>query len=315
MVRSFFSKSNSSSGNLDESNEVDDINADTSVKTKDTGKKRILSDSPLSDDSKKPNLNKSPTLAEKVNFEFDSDTPNWVIQLFTMCENMSNDIKTLSTKFDKFERFQSQITKRVSSLENQNSENKKKIEILEKNMTSTGEKFVDVSKKIVDFESGMGFLNNMCEELKNQMSEFSKNNHHLMLTVDSLSKQVDANEQHNRSECLLLHGIPETTSETPSQSKAIFSKEISKHLGIQIKDEYIRRVHRLGKPRENGNKPRPIIARIWSSELRNDIYSQKKLCKNTPISITENLTKRRIQSKKDAENRYGEKNVWTKELS
>ena len=58
MVRSFFSKSNSSSGNLDESNEVDDINADTSVKTKDTGKKRILSDSPLTDDSKKPNLNK-----------------------------------------------------------------------------------------------------------------------------------------------------------------------------------------------------------------------------------------------------------------
>ena len=54
MVRSFFSKSNSSSGNLDESNEVDDINADTSVKTKDTGKKRILSDSPLSDDSKNP---------------------------------------------------------------------------------------------------------------------------------------------------------------------------------------------------------------------------------------------------------------------
>ena len=95
----FFSKSKDSSGNLDASVEVtsptpvaENVTELTSVASKDTSKKRNASDSPSPDDVKKPNLNSSPTLAEKVNFVFDTDTPSWVIQLFTMCENMSSEI-------------------------------------------------------------------------------------------------------------------------------------------------------------------------------------------------------------------------------
>ena len=90
----FFSRSGSSSGNLEDS--VSDQSSAVSVNTPETSKKRIHSESPSSEDAKKPHLNLSPNLADKVNFEFDTDTPNWVIQLFTVCENMSSDIKTLS---------------------------------------------------------------------------------------------------------------------------------------------------------------------------------------------------------------------------
>ena len=93
--------------------------------------------------------------------------------------------------------------------------------------------------------------------------------------------------------------VPESEIETPSQSKDIFAKEVTKHMGITIQENYIRQAHRLGKRKANG-KPRPIIARIWDSELRNHIYFNKKACKGKPIAITENLTKRRIQMKSAA---------------
>ena len=72
------------------------------------------------------------------------------------------------------------------------------------------------------------------------------------------------------------------------------------------------RAHRLGKKRTDG-KSRPIIARIWSSNLQNDIYFSKKKLKDKSISITENLTQRRLEKLKKAEEQYGKKQVWTKE--
>ena len=149
--------------------------------------------------------------------------------------------------------------------------------------------------------------------MKKQISSLTLANKNLTKTVDGLINQVDMNEQHSRSECLLLHGISEGKSETPKQNVDLFTKNISQHIGYDIHPDSIRRAHRLGK-RTTSGKPRPIIARFWSSMLRNDLYFNKKLCKEKPISITENLTKRHVLlNKSDTEKKYGTKNVWTKE--
>ena len=55
------------------------------------------------------------------------------------------------------------------------------------------------------------------------------------------------------------------------------------------------------------------IARFWSCNLRNNVYSKKKLCKGKSVSLTENLTKTRMHQKTDAEKKYGSGNVWTRE--
>ena len=70
--------------------------------------------------------------------------------------------------------------------------------------------------------------------------------------IESKASQLDANEQHNRNECLLLHGVPENEKETPSQSKDIFTKQVNEHLRIIIQDNYIRQAHRLGKRKAYG---------------------------------------------------------------
>ena len=76
--------------------------------------------------------------------------------------------------------------------------------------------------------------------------------------------------------------------------------------------DHIRRAHRLGKMKNNG-KPRPIIARIWNLDLRNHLYYKKKEFKNSSISLSENLTGKRMTLKTEAEGKYGSSNVLTKE--
>ena len=91
--------------------------------------------------------------------------------------------------------------------------------------------------------------------------------------------------------------IPEENKNQPIANKNIKPSELTM-TKLQVNDE---------------GKPRPIIARFWSSTLRNDLYFNKKLCKGKPISITENLTKRRALLKTETKQKYGAKNVWTKE--
>ena len=89
-------------------------------------------------------------------------------------------------------------------------------------------------------------------------------------------------------------------------------KNVEQHLGIQLNNSFIKRAHRIGKRKETG-KPRPIIVRLYDPELRNLIFFNKKKCRGSKISITESLTKRRMEIKGSAEQQFGSNNVWTKE--
>ena len=253
--------------------------------------------------------------------------------LFQFLDVMRSDILSINQRVEKIENCTTDVLKRMENLENDphelkhkissldnDTESLKKITVsLEKSTDRTLEKIVSIDNEIAvlkqtsnELEKGNSFTNNMCDELKKQISSLTLANKNLTKTVDGLLNQVDINEQHSRSECLLLNGVPEGNSETPKQSIDLFTKNISQHIGYDIHPDSIRRAHRLGQRTTTG-KPRPIIARFWSSTIRNDLYFNKKLCKGKPISITENLTKRRVLLKTETEQKYGAKNVCTKE--
>ena len=272
----------------------DSINAPSNKKSKKSKnqKKRNLSSSPSNDENKRPNLNESLSLVEELGINlYEADTPHWVPLLLKVCDVMSKDIKGICKQMNSFEHFQSQISKRVDSLEQQATIN---------------------VQKTLDIEKNVSFVSSTFDEMKAQLSSLKQQNDELKKTVNSLVQQVDTNEQHSRSECLLIHGIDENNKETPTQSKEIFAKKVSQYLGVNMDVNCIKRAHRLGKKRTNG-KPRPIIVRLYDPELRNIIFAKKKLCKGKNFSITENLTKRRMLIKKEAESKYGANNVWTRE--
>ena len=302
-----------------------------SVIPKSSPKKRNMSSSPSCSTPKRLNLDSS--LTDQLEYESSPSDPHWVPLLFQFLDILKHEVNSFSRKLDKLEDFKIDISNRVDSVEKEKEILKGKIGSIENNtkdlkqkvcsldglaskfevrMTSIENEKVMTKNKVDELEKSVEFSSGVCDDLKKEIGSLTLQNKKLLKTVEDLCLQVDANEQHNRSECLLLHGVPENDKESPSQSVDIFAKNITQTLGIEIRPEYIRRAHRLGQRKPSG-KPRPIIARFWNSNLRNDVYANKKKCKETTISITENLTRRRVQLKNDAEKKYGARNVWSRE--
>ena len=61
---------------------------------------------------------------------------------------------------------------------------------------------------------------------------------------------------------------------------------------------------------ETGN-PQAIIVRFTRHAVRNKIYSNKKKLKGKKFLATERLTSQRYNLLKEAQEKYGLKNVWT----
>ena len=96
--------------------------------------------------------------------------------------------------------------------------------------------------------------------------------------------------------------MPESRNRTtPENSKILFAAEVSKTCEVAITEK------------SSDGKPRPIIARFWDANVRNTVYSKKKLLKGKKFFISENLTKHRMKLLNESNEKYGKKNVWTRE--
>ena len=83
-------------------------------------------------------------------------------------------------------------------------------------------------------------------------------------------------------------------------------------MDIDIPPHDIERSHRIGKPRQPGEKQHPIIVKFVRYSDLNKIIRNKKKLKGKKISITESLTAKRMEKLKEAQELHGFRNVWTK---
>jgi len=74
--------------------------------------------------------------------------------------------------------------------------------------------------------------------------------------------QLDRQEQYIRRENILIYGVEENKEDYDDGEKVLF--KIADELDIDLEDNEIQRVHRLGQKRRNNENPRPIIARVVS---------------------------------------------------
>ena len=75
-----------------------------------------------------------------------------------------------------------------------------------------------------------------------------------------------------RLNCLLLHGIPEAGMKKPM----ICATAINEHLEFSITEADIERTHRVGKPRDAGQKSRPIITKFVRCDAKKSVFNRKK---------------------------------------
>ena len=172
---------------------------------------------------------------------------------------------------------------------------------------------------------------NTVKDLANRVNELEKGNALAKTTLTNVQQEnltlhdkiakleysLDDQEQRNRNYCLMLHGIEESDGEQ-NTDKMVLHK-INEELGLNPPMEMasIQRSHRVGRrndsrpTRSNQVKPRPIIIRFrdWSERVR--VFKNKRQLKGKGISITENLTKKRMQLLQLAKVKFGHNNVWT----
>jgi len=108
---------------------------------------------------------------------------------------------------------------------------------------------VTLKQKGEDHEKSLNFVSSKFDEMRKEIEDLSSMNKNLQNNIAALTNQIDSNEQHNRNECLLMHGVPEGTKELQKKKKNLFVQNINEHLALDvvIEPNMIRRAHRLRK--------------------------------------------------------------------
>ena len=135
-----------------------------------------------------------------------------------------------------------------------------------------------------------------------------KNVNDMSATIESL-KGCFRQEQYSRRNCLLIHGLPESKNENTDELVIDAFKE---KMGEEIEKNEVDRSHRIDAPKKNG-KSRPITIKFVRYNTRCKIFKNKKKLKGKNISVTESLTKKRMEALKKAREDHGFENVWSSE--
>ena len=131
------------------------------------------------------------------------------------------------------------------------------------------------------------------------------------------SRRIDDLEQYSWRICLILHGfkIPFQESYSEFESYVIYKLNSKLEISPAITTHDIDTCHVLPSRKKSSNST-PIIIKFVSRSVRNAIYGMKKKLKakkndDERLSITESLTRRRLQLLKSAKQTFGLGSAWT----
>ncbi|XP_041980022.1 uncharacterized protein LOC121733737 [Aricia agestis] len=144
-------------------------------------------------------------------------------------------------------------------------------------------------------------------------SEFSTFKSFVLEALKSLQSQIevlvevqDQNEMRRRKKILLLHGVSEAKKTELEVVQTIFSTQLRLP---EVDITAVKYCHRLGKVNES--KPRPILIKFHDSAIRNKVWAAKTNLKNSGITMTEFLIKKRHDVFMMARQRFGITKCWT----
>ena len=111
-----------------------------------------------------------------------------------------------------------------------------------------------MTKKFDDYEKDRAEKEKLIKDLREEVS-FLKNEH------EQLKSVVENQEQYSRRNCLVIRRIPEEQGEG---TDSIVLNAINEHLEEELTKDDTEGTHRVGKPKQNEKKPRPIIIKfVW----------------------------------------------------
>ena len=126
--------------------------------------------------------------------------------------------------------------------------------------------------------------------------------------ISLLSTECDTLEMRSRRKMLLLHGVPEREDENTVDvvTDVLKSQVHLKH----FEASGLSRAHRMGRA---GERPRPVVVKFRSCEMRDEAWFGKTSLKGSGVTISEFLTSRRHRLFKAVRMRLGVSKCWTRE--
>ena len=143
--------------------------------------------------------------------------------------------------------------------------------------------------KFDDYERERRERGKIINELKSEVSDLNN-------SVKNLENQLYRQELYSHRNCILIHGITETQDENTGISLGT----INEHSEIKLTEKELDRTHMIGNPKSGNKRPRPIIVKFTHYNIRRKVFVNEK---NSGISITESLTKCRMEFKKKTKKR------------
>ena len=147
-----------------------------------------------------------------------------------------------------------------------------------------------IDKIIQDLKSKKVKKDKIIQDLKSEVDSLSTK-------IEKLEKLQDQQEQYSRRNSLLVHSIAEEKGEITDE---VIINTLNEKLDLQITLRDIDRMHQIGEPKITRGKTRTIIVKFVQYNDRNRVFGNKKKLKGQRISITESLTKTRMDKLKQA---------------
>ena len=95
------------------------------------------------------------------------------------------------------------------------------------------------------------------------------------------------------------------------KTNGLYLATINEHLELSITDADIERTHWIERPKDAGQKSRPITVKFANYNDRKNLFNRTNKLKGKNIAITESLTATRMKKLKEVRAIYDFKNVWT----
>jgi len=102
------------------------------------------------------------------------------------------------------------------------------------------------------------------ENKLNQLEEKEQLRNAMVHKTNLIVFELDRQEQHIRSENIIIQGVEENKEDNDDGEKILFKVADPLKLDLQVND--IQTVHRLGQKRRNKENPRPIIASLFHTK-------------------------------------------------
>ena len=145
-------------------------------------------------------------------------------------------------------------------------------------------------------------------EKEQEIAELKSNINSLNARLDKADRVLDRQKQYSRVNCLLIHDIEKENQENADE---VVINVLKQEMDEETTHLDIDRSHRLENRKLDKSKPRLIIIKFCRYNVRARIFENKRKLEGKGTSVTESLTKTRMNKLQKAREEHGFRNVWS----